>query len=191
MTLLEQLVSLMICAILIVAAVGSYRTSISGSDILTKRAGIDDVTRHVLDIISEDLLLAYTGHEDCKLKSSVVRSGGNEDVVLQLCTTANPLEDDYSAIQQVKYVLRSHEVAGNRQRQLLRISRAFRTSQTYDWESLLLVGDVRSLKFTDVPALSIMQVSLAVRGREQKSSVSKAVSYSYAVPEMKNADSGA
>lgn len=178
MTLLEQLVSLVLCSILLVAAVGSYRTVSFGAKSLAANAEVHDEVRQTLDLLSDDLLLAYLDNDKCKLDTKPQRMSSEDEIILQLCTTANPLENKSSGIQQVQYVQKKKDSSGSKL-SLVRLTRPVKIPGSYEWKPLLLTSDMSEIKIRDVSSLHLIEVKLTVELDEEKQSATKVCSYSY------------
>jgi len=179
-TLLEQLIALLITAIVLVAAAGMYRSTIENRGSQLEQREAQDIVRQIASMVTEDISMVYFSNEkSCSMVTDVVTLNELEQQLLNICTSAYPLSsvvtsatsDNYvverpqralgSAVQQVRYVARYATSGQKGAFSLIRQFRLHRTRQPQKWKELILASDVSrfSVKKRDETGVAVVEVA--------------------------------
>ena len=192
MSLLEQLIALLITAIVLVSAVGIYRSTLVGRSYQVELREAYDTVRHIVSLAEDDIALAFFSNEsNCSMVTESIALNSEEQQLFALCTTANPLAAQVSVVQQVRYIARYLGSGKKDSFLLVRQSRFHRTRQEQVWKEIVLADGVTEFSVKKDEALGV--ATLAVSRSEPLQIVaggSAVFSYTFS-PQRKVAGSGA
>lgn len=143
MTLLEQLVSIVLCAIIMLAATTSYKVLLQNGSVLKEHYTREDSLRNVLDRVADDVSCLFVDKNLCAVQTRRFRDVTGNEILMQFCSSAAPQGIKESAIEEVRYVLqkKSGENGGS-SATLFRLSRPAFVRLEREWQAMQLATDV-------------------------------------------------
>lgn len=167
MTLLEQLVSIVLCAIIMVAATSSYKALMVSSGSLQNVQQSEDRLRNVMHRVAEDMAFLFVNDSLCKMQTRQISVSDGQEILAQFCTTVAPQGVTESAIEQVRYVLQGEKAGEARKPQkLVRQSRAVFVPIERQWQNIELATEVTEFTVTPLNEMLLARLNVGI-GNEQ------------------------